>query len=121
MDNHESHISVPAIQTTKDNGVKLITLHPHTSNHMQPLDNSVFGPFKTYYNTAANELLMSPGHVEKSLTIYDIAGLVRKAFPLAFTPNNICKGFSLTGFHPLNENSYTDADFMSASYSDRPL
>lgn len=121
MDNHGSHISVPAIQMAKDNGVKLITLHPHTSNHMQPLDKSVFGPFKTYFNTAANELLMSPGHVGKPLTIYDIAGLVGKAFPLAFTPNNICKGFSSTGFHPLNENIYTDADFMPASYSDRPL
>ncbi|GBP40289.1 hypothetical protein EVAR_83979_1 [Eumeta japonica] len=91
MDNHESHISISAIQMAKDNGVKLITLHPHTSNHMQPLDKSVFGPFKTYFNTAANELLMSPGHVGKQLTIYDIAGLVGKAFPLAFTPNNICK------------------------------
>lgn len=48
MDNHESHISVSAIQLAKDNGVKLITLHPHTSNHMQPLDKSVFGTFKTY-------------------------------------------------------------------------
>ncbi|XP_047134205.1 uncharacterized protein LOC105850413 isoform X1 [Hydra vulgaris] len=121
MDNHESHISVPAIQKAKDNGVKLITLHPHTSNHMQPLDKTVFGPFKTYFNTAANELLMSPGRGVKPLTIYDIAGLVRKAFPLAFTPNNICKGFSSTGFHPLNENIYIDADFMPASYSDRPL
>lgn len=121
MDNHESHISIPAIQIAKDNGVKLITLHPHTSNHMQPLDKSVFGPFKTYLNTAANELLMSPGHVGKPLNIYDLASLVGKAFPLAFTPNNICKGFSSTGFHPLNENIYTDADFMPASYSDRPL
>lgn len=120
LDNHESHISVPAIQMAKDNGVMLITLHPHTSHHMQPLDKSVYGPFKTYFNTAANELLMTPGHVGKPLNIYDIAGLVGKAFPLAFTPNNICKGFSSTGFHPLNENIYTDADFMPASYSDRP-
>lgn len=36
MDNYESHISVSAIEMAKDNGVKLITLHPHTSNHMQP-------------------------------------------------------------------------------------
>ncbi|XP_047132647.1 uncharacterized protein LOC124811315 [Hydra vulgaris] len=59
MDNHESHISVPAIQKAKDNGVKFITLHTHASNHMQPLDKTVFGPFKTYFNIAANELLMS--------------------------------------------------------------
>ncbi|XP_004208585.2 uncharacterized protein LOC101237085 [Hydra vulgaris] len=68
LDNHESHISVPAIHIAKDNGVKLITLHPHTSNLMQPLDKTVFGPFKIYFNTAANELLMPLGHVGKPLT-----------------------------------------------------
>ncbi|XP_072949708.1 uncharacterized protein mod(mdg4) isoform X1 [Epargyreus clarus] len=115
MDNHESHISVPAIQMAKDNGVKLITLHPHTNDHMQPLVKSVFGPFKTYFNTAANELLMSSGHAGKPISIYDIAGLVGKAFPLAFTPNNICEGFSSTGFYPLNENIYTDADFIPST------
>lgn len=47
LDIHESHISVLATHMAKDNGVMLITLHPHTSNHMQPLDKSVFGAFKT--------------------------------------------------------------------------
>lgn len=98
LDNHESHISLPAIRKAKYNGVLRMTLHPHTSNYMQPLDKSVFGPLKTYFN---KELLMTPGHVRKLLTIYDIAGLVGEAFPLAFTPNNICKGFSSTGFHLL--------------------
>lgn len=43
MANHESHIAVPVIQMAKENGVKHITLHPYTSNHMQPLDKSVLG------------------------------------------------------------------------------
>nr|CAI5827726.1 unnamed protein product [Callosobruchus analis] len=75
MDNHESHISVPAIRLAKENGVILVTLHPHTSNKMQPLDKSVFGPFKTYFNQAANEKMLTPGHIGKPLTIYDIAEL----------------------------------------------
>lgn len=51
-----SHISVPAIRLAKENGVVLVTLHPHTSNKMQPLDKSVFGP-------SANENMMAPGYV----------------------------------------------------------
>nr|CAI5826562.1 unnamed protein product [Callosobruchus analis] len=121
MDNHESHISVPAIRLAKENGVILVTLHPHTSNKMQPLDKSVFGPFKTYFNQAANEKMLTPGHIAKPLTIYDIAELVGKAFPRAFTPTNIASGFKSTGFHPLNENIFSDADFLAASFSDRPL
>lgn len=121
MDNHESHISVPAIRLAKENGVILVTLHPHTSNKMQPLDKSVFGPFKTYFNQAANEKLMTPGHIGKPLTIYDIAELVGKAFPPAFTPMNIANGFKATGFHPLNENIFSDADFLAANFSDCPL
>nr|CAI5856007.1 unnamed protein product [Callosobruchus analis] len=121
MDNHESHISVPEIRLAKENGVILVTLHPHTSNKMQPLDKSVFGPFKTYFNQAANEKMLTPGHIGKPLTIYDIAELVGKAFPRAFTPTNISSGFKSTGFHPLNENIFSDADFLAASFSDRPL
>lgn len=121
MDNHESHISVEAIRLAKENGVILVTLHPHTSNKMQPLDKSVFGPFKTYFNQAANEKMMTPGHIGKPLTIYDIADLVGKAFPRAFTPTNIANGFKATGFHPLNENIFSDADFLAANVTDRPL
>nr|XP_023016981.1 uncharacterized protein LOC111506204 [Leptinotarsa decemlineata] len=88
---------------------------------MQPLDKSVFGPLKTYFNQATNEKLMTPGHIGKPLTIYDIADLVGKAFPPAFIPMNIANGFKATGFHPLNENIFSDADFLAANFSDRPL
>lgn len=121
MDNHESHISVPTIRLAKENGIILVTLHPHTSNKMQPLDKSVFGPFKNYFNHAANEKMMTPGNIGKPLTIYDIAALVGKAFPRAFTPTNISNGFKATGFHPLNEDIFSEADFMAANFSDRPI
>lgn len=69
MDNHESHISIPTIRLAKENGVILVTLHPHTSNKMQPLDKSVFGPFKTYYNHAANEKIIADINIiKRSLT-----------------------------------------------------
>lgn len=120
MNNHESHISVPVIRLAKENGVILVTLHPHTSNKMQPLDKSVFGPFKIFFNQVANEKLMTPGQVGKPLTMFDIAGIVAKAFPLAFTPMNFSNGFKATGFHPLNENIFSEVDFMPSEVTNRP-
>lgn len=64
---------------------------------------------------------MTHGNIGKPLTIYDIADLVGKAFPRAFTPTNIANGFKATGFHPLNENIFSEADFLAANFSDRPL
>jgi len=120
MDNHESHISVKSIKLAKENGVTLVTFHPHTSHKMQPLDRGVYGPFNAYYNTAMNDWMGTAGNVRKPATIYDVAGLVGRAFPLAFTQNNIISGFKCTGIHPLNENIFPDSEFMSSNVTDRP-
>ncbi|XP_054259709.1 uncharacterized protein LOC128984415 [Macrosteles quadrilineatus] len=93
LDNHESHISVAAIQTAKSNGVIMVTFHPHTSHKMQPLDVGVFGPFKTFYNKAMKDWTTRPENVAKPATIYDIPELVNRAFLEAFTPKNILAGF----------------------------
>ncbi|GBP23687.1 hypothetical protein EVAR_80304_1 [Eumeta japonica] len=63
LDNHESHIQIPVIELARENSVILVTFHPHTSHKFQPLDKTVFGPFKKYYNTVANELMLTPGHI----------------------------------------------------------
>lgn len=86
---------------------------------MQPLDRAVFGPFKRYYNTAADEWLLT--HPGRPLSIYDMAELVGKAYPLAFTNVNICKGFEVNGIVPLNENIFTDDEFLSSYVTDRAL
>ncbi|XP_046985996.1 MFS-type transporter clz9-like [Schistocerca americana] len=38
LDNHESHTSIAAISYAKGNGIILLTLPPHTSHKLQPLD-----------------------------------------------------------------------------------
>ena len=121
LDNHESHISIATIQLAKDNGVTMVTFHPHTSHKMQPLDRGVFGPFKTYYNTKMNEWMLKPENVGKPATIYDVAEVVGKAFPLAFTPINITHGFQVSGLHPLNEDIFQDYEFQPSIVTNRPM
>lgn len=53
-------------------------------------------------------MVNNPG---KSITIYDISEIVAKAFPKATTPNNITKGFLITGIYPLDSEVFTDDDF----------
>jgi hypothetical protein len=46
LDNYESHNSTETIDIVKDKGVVLLSLPPHTSNKLQPLDVRVFSSFK---------------------------------------------------------------------------
>jgi hypothetical protein len=62
LGNHESHLSIVAINVTKENGIIILTLPPHTSHKVQPLDRTAFGPYKAYYNACLNDWMLSnPG------------------------------------------------------------
>ncbi|XP_070179015.1 uncharacterized protein [Littorina saxatilis] len=52
LDNHVSHISVEAVDYCRDNGIVLLSLPPHCSHRLQPLDKTVFSPLKRQYNAA---------------------------------------------------------------------
>ena len=121
MDNHESHVNIQVIDMAKRSGIILLTFHPHTSHKMQPLDRGVFGPFKSYYNEAMNNWMISPGNAGKPVTIYQVAALAGLSFPRAFNPTNIMKGFKVSGFVPFNPNIFSDIDFMAANVTDRPM
>ena len=86
LDNHESHISIQLIDFCKTNGVVLLSFPPDTSHKLQPLDRSVYGPFKKFVNSACDAWMKN--HPAKTMTIYDIPGIVRHALPLACTPVN---------------------------------
>ncbi len=48
LDNHGSHLSVKGLDCVKENGVVILSFHPHCSHKLQPLDRSVYGPFKRH-------------------------------------------------------------------------
>ena len=118
FDNHDSHISIETIDLANDNGVTLLTLPPHCSHKLQPLDRSVYGLFKTFYNQAANGFMVT--HLGKSITIYDVAELVGQADGQALTPKNIRSGFATCGIWPFNRDIFHEDEFLSSYVSDRP-
>lgn len=119
MDNHDSQVSLEVITFAKENGIILLTIPPHTSHKLQPLDRTVYGPLKTFYNNACDNWMLS--HPGKTLTIYEIAECLGHAFPLAFTPRNIESGFRVSGIWPLNADLFTDEDYLSSYVTDRDI
>ena len=117
MDNCKSHITLAAIDLAREHDLTLLTLPPHCSHKMQPLDVGVFGPFKRFYSSFCDEWhLTNPG---ESLSIYYVAELAKKAFAKSFTLENITSSFRKTGISPLNSEIFTEDDFLPSTVTDQ--
>ena len=56
---HESHLSIPAINVTKEYVIFRAYTSSHTSHTFQPLNGTIFGQYKTYYNACLNDWIVS--------------------------------------------------------------
>lgn len=119
LDNHCSHVSIETIDLAKANGIVLLTLPPHCSHKLQPLDRSVFGPLKSYFNRACNNWLTA--HPGRTISIYEIAGIFHLAYVRAFTMVNIQAGFRASGICPFDRDVFHETEYMSSYVTDRPL
>jgi len=119
LDNHSSHLSIEAITYAKEQGVVMLSFPPHCSHRLQPLDRSVYGPFKNYISTAQDNWMRS--NVGCSMQIYDIPALVKGALERAATPHNITSGFRACGVYPYNKDIFQDHEYAPSFPTDRPL
>ena len=55
LDYYVSHCSLEAVELCRSSGVVFLTLPPHCSHRLQPLDSSVYGPMKTYFYSAVDD------------------------------------------------------------------
>lgn len=118
-DNHESHISPQVVKIARENGVSILTLPPHCSDRMQPLDVSVYHPLKNAYNTAADGWMSK--HPAETITIYNIAEIFGIAFEKSMSAKNIKSGFRDAGIFPFDPTIFDDEDFMRCEVTNRPL
>ena len=110
LDNHLSHISIAAITFAKENGIVLLTIPPHTSNKLQPLDLTVFGPFRTFVSQGINDWMISnPG---KTISIYNLPLICSTAWDGAATFVNIKSGFLSSGIFPLDGSIFFRSRFL---------
>lgn len=113
VDNHVSHVSLEAVRFCREKGIHLLTFPPHCSHRLQPLDITVYGPFKAAYKRAMYDYqIANPG---KRIDIYQLAPIFCRAFNNSFTRKNILKGFEASGISPLNRDIFDETDFVPAS------
>ena len=111
LDGHHSHTrNVDIIQRGREHGVSIVCLPPHCTDRMQPLDVAFMYPFKTYYAQEVGNWLDS--HENRVVSHYQIGELMGRAYVRAATMTTATNGFRATWIYPLNQNIFTDADFL---------
>lgn len=119
LDGHHSHKTLAAVDFARENGITLLTLPPHCTHKLQPLDRTFFKSVKSNYNRAADNWMTSnPG---KRISLFDMAELFCKAYDRAASVEKAKKGFETTGLWPYDDRRFTDADFSAAELTDEPF
>jgi len=119
IDGHGSHKSLEAIDLARTHGITVITLLPHTTHRLQPLDVTLLKSLRANYNAAADSFLMSnPG---KQITFFDMADLFGKAYGKSAAVEKAVRRFQHTDIWPLDEEKFCDEQFVASDVTDEPL
>lgn len=87
IDNHSSHITLEGITFARDNHITILTLPPHSSHQIQPLDRVFFGPLKSLYANEVNK--WHTRHPGQCLAWMDLSGLFKEAYVRAASVQTI--------------------------------
>ena len=119
VDGHKSHThNIKALEIASKCGVIMLSLPPHTTHKLQPLDLCFFKPLKTYYYQYINQWMRT--HPGRPVTMFQICQLFGKAYGKAATVGNAVNGFCKCGIFPLNPFVFDDSEFQPAEVNDRP-
>ena len=118
LDGHQSHKTLQAIDMARDNGITIITLPPHCTHKMQPLDRTFFKSLKSRYNATCDDWMRS--NAGKRISFFDMAELFGKAYMQTADVAKAVSGFSVCGIWPINSTIFSDEDFCAAELTDEP-
>lgn len=117
LDNHTSHISLRIHEFCRNKGIILLSIPPHTSHRLQPLDLTFYGPLKGTFGREC-DLFMRINAYQK-ITHYHLANLFNKAYLKTATMEKAISGFRAAGIWPLDAekiNSLLIDDFNQEAF-----
>ena len=118
MDNAECHMNIHVVEYAIRHGIVIVTLPPHTTAKLQPLDVSVFGPFKAFLRNAQSDFNLT--YPNQPITVHQLPQLACEAWIKAANPANILGGFRATGIWPINRDIFPEDSFVGAQVTERP-
>ncbi|XP_045542072.1 MFS-type transporter clz9-like [Papilio machaon] len=113
MDNHESHKYLPALEFASKCHVIFVSLAPHTTHRMQPLDLCVYGPLKTYFERSV--AIFQKTYVGRIINQKYVARLFGTAYLRAATTQNAKQLFVQNHHSMLLEDDQNSHDFALPS------
>ena len=118
MDGHHSHKTLEAILFARENGITLITLPPHSTHKLQPLDRTYFKSLKCAYRSECDSwMVTNPG---RRISLFDVAAIFGRAYLRTANADKAVRGFEACGLWPFNENVFNDEDFAASRVTDEP-
>lgn len=99
FDGHSSHVTTSFLSYCLDHKIIPCCLPPHTTHRLQPLDVSIFSPYKNYYRKELGNRFAHRQYGVSKNNFYEILAAVR---PQAFSISNIQSGFWFTGLCPVD-------------------
>lgn len=116
LDGHASHKELPVILFAREHNIHMISIPPHTTHKLQPLDRSFMKPFK---DAMSQEMaIWMRRNAGQRIIESDMAGIVSSAFTKVSRLEIARSGFSCTGIHPFNANIFPDLDFLPCQVTD---
>ena len=104
MDGHTSHINVAVSELCRENDIILYCFPPHASHLMQPLDVSVYGPLKKYWNESLDSF--SRKYRGLAMTRNHFFSVLDTAWKKAVASRDIIRsGFRKSGLLPFNSEA----------------
>ena len=111
--------SIAVIDFARNNGIILMSLPPHTTHRLQPLDTSLFKSVESYYDEAISQWLRN--HPGRAVTTWQVAGLFAEAYGRAATIQTAVNGFRSTGIMPYDPNVIPDHMYAPSDVTDTPM
>ena len=98
---HNTHTKCLAvIDFAISKSIYLLSLPPHVTNKLQPLDRSFFKPQKAYFNNACQRWMRN--HPGRCIKTEHLGELLKEAYLKAATQENAGSGFKNSGIVPFN-------------------
>ncbi|XP_049869645.1 uncharacterized protein LOC126369338 [Pectinophora gossypiella] len=117
LDNHVSHCSIKAIDFFRANNIIALTIPPHSSHKLQPLDKGFHTVLKKYFANECEKWMRN--HPGRAITVFQITAIFNAAFGKAATIACATESFKTTGIWPYNPDVFSEADFLASAVTDR--